>query len=100
MVDAAADQPGDFVVGTGESHTVQDFVEVAFNHAKLDWRKYVKSDPTLMRPSEVDHLVADASKAREILKWKPRVSFQDLVTMMVDADLARVEKMVSANTRL
>ena len=85
------DQPDDFVVGTGESHTVQNFVEVAFDRAKLNWRKYVKSDPTLIRPAEVDRLVADASKAREILKWQPKVSFEELVTMMVDADLARVE---------
>lgn len=92
------DRPDDFVVGTGESHTVQDFVEVAFDRAKLDWRKYVKTDPTLIRPAEVDHLVADTSKAREVLKWQPKVGFQDLVTMMVDADLARVEQMVNAGT--
>lgn len=88
------EQPDDFVVGTGECHTVRDFVEVAFDHAKLDWRKYVKIDTSLIRPAEVDHLVADSSKARKILKWKPKVSFEKLVTMMVDADLAWIKKNV------
>ncbi|MCZ6877159.1 MAG: GDP-mannose 4,6-dehydratase [Acidobacteria bacterium] len=84
------DSPDDYVVGTGESHSVQQLVEIAFTHAELDWEKYVKVDPSLIRPSEVDHLVADPSKAKEKLKWDATVSFEDLVKMMVDADIARV----------
>ena len=77
----------DYVVGTGEAHRVQDFVEIAFGHLGLDWRQHVRTDPRFMRPAEVDQLTADASKAREVLGWTPRTSFQQLVTMMVDADL-------------
>lgn len=84
------DGPDDYVVGTGESHSVQELVEIAFTHAGLDGEKYVKVDPSLIRPSEVDHLVADPSKAKEKLKWDATVSFEDLVKMMVDADIARV----------
>lgn len=81
------DQPQDFVVGTGRSHSVRQLVEIAFEHAGLYWKDYVRSDPELVRPAEVDHLVADASKARRILDWKPEVDFPKLVRMMVDADL-------------
>src|SRR5258705_8125688 len=80
----------DFVIATGISHSVRDLVEVAFGHAGLDWRKHVTLDPKLIRPAEVDHLIGDSTKARTQLGWKPSVDFKGLVTMMVDADLARV----------
>lgn len=92
------DSPDDYVVGTGESHSVQELVEIAFTHAELDWEKYVKVDPSLIRPAEVDHLVADPSKAKEKLKWDATVSFEDLVKMMVDADIARVGRGGTAGT--
>ncbi len=82
----------DFVIATGESHSVRELVEVAFGHAGLDWQKHVKLDPKLLRPAEVDHLVGDASKARRMLGWKPEVDFEGLVRMMVDADLARLSR--------
>jgi GDPmannose 4,6-dehydratase len=84
------DSPDDYVVATGETHTVRELVEVAFGHAGLDWQKYVVQDPALIRPAEVDLLIGDASKARRVLGWKPEVSFQQLVQRMVDADLARL----------
>lgn len=83
------DRPDDYVIATGESHTVQRLVELAFGHVGLDWRPYVKLDPKLLRPAEVDHLIGDASKARRVLGWEPEVSFEQLVAMMVDADLER-----------
>ncbi len=83
------DRPSDYVIGTGETHSVKELVEVAFSHAGLDWRDYVEVDPKLVRPAEVDLLLADASRAREELGWTPTVGFADLVRMMVDADLER-----------
>ncbi|MCX7592075.1 MAG: GDP-mannose 4,6-dehydratase, partial [Kiritimatiellae bacterium] len=83
------DQPEDFVIGTGETHSVEEFLTEAFGYAGLDWRKYVKTDPRYFRPTEVDCLQADASKARKELGWQPRVKFRDLVRIMVDADLER-----------
>lgn len=83
--------PDDFVIGTGEAHSVRELCETAFSHAGLDWKKHVKVDKKLLRPAEVDYLIADASKARKILGWKPRVNFKQLVAMMVDADLARLK---------
>jgi GDPmannose 4,6-dehydratase len=82
--------PEDFVVGTGESHSVRDLVEIAFGHAGLDWTRHVVIDPALARPAEVDHLRADASRARARLDWRPTLSFEDLVRSMVDADLERL----------
>jgi GDPmannose 4,6-dehydratase len=82
--------PQDVVVGTGESHTCREFIELAFAHVGLDPERYLQLDPTLLRPAEVDHLVADATKARELLGWQPSVSFPELVRLMVDADLARL----------
>lgn len=79
--------PDDYVVATGEQHTVGELVEVAFDHVGLDWRKYVKQDPALMRPAEVDTLLGDASHAKEKLGWEPEVSFDELVRRMVDSDL-------------
>jgi GDPmannose 4,6-dehydratase len=83
------DVPDDFVVGTGETHSVRELCEVAFDHVGLDYRKYVVQDPQFLRPAEVDLLVADASKAKQKLGWQPRVLFHELVRMMVDADLER-----------
>jgi GDPmannose 4,6-dehydratase len=82
------DRPADYVVGTGETHSVEEFVRVAFGHAGLDWRDHVTVDPAFYRPAEVDLLLSDPSKARRELGWQPRVNFEELVRMMVDADLA------------
>jgi GDPmannose 4,6-dehydratase len=78
-------------VGTGETHSVREFCELAFGALELDWQKYVVSDPAYHRPAEVDHLRGDATWARERLGWAPTVSFADLVRMMVDADLSRLQ---------
>jgi len=83
---------GDFVIATGISHSVRDFVTAAFGHVGLDWEKYVATDPRYMRPAEVDFLVGDASKAREVLGWQPEVDFKGLVQMMVDADMKRLKE--------
>jgi len=82
--------PADYVVGTGDTHTVRELCEVAFAHVGLDWRRHVKVDPAFVRPAEVDILQADATKARRELGWRPRVDFPGLVRMMVDADLERL----------
>jgi len=82
------DQPEDFVIGTGVMHSVRDLVQMAFSHVGLDWEEYVFEDPMLFRPAEVEHLLADASKAKRVLDWEPVVDFEDLVKMMVDSDLA------------
>ncbi len=83
-------EPRDYVIGTGISHSVRDLVEAAFSHVGLDWEKHVRVDPSFIRPAEVDVLTGDASKARTELGWSPKVSFRELVAMMVDADLARL----------
>jgi GDPmannose 4,6-dehydratase len=80
----------DYVISTGESHSVRELVEIAFGHVGLDWQKHVRLDPKFLRPAEVDHLIGDSSKARTTLGWKPEVGLAQLVTMMVDADLARL----------
>jgi GDPmannose 4,6-dehydratase len=84
------EKPDDYVVATGVSHSVRELVEIAFARVGLDWRKYTKVDPALLRPAEVDHLLGDASKAKAILGWNPQVEFRQLVEMMVDADLERL----------
>jgi GDPmannose 4,6-dehydratase len=84
------DQPEDYVVGTGKTHAVRDLCQLAFGHVGLDYQDYVVQDPRFYRPAEVDLLVADASKSKNVLGWTPQVSFEDLVCMMVDADLKRV----------
>ena len=86
-----ADEPDDYVIATGESHSVQELVEIAFDHAGLDWKQYVALDPAFLRPAEVDHLIGDASKARDKFGWTPSVTFDGLVRMMVDADLKRLK---------
>ena len=85
-------EPDDYVVATGESHSVRELVELAFGCVGLDWRDHVREDPTLLRPAEVERLVGDASKARRVLGWAPRVSFRQLVEMMVRADLERLRR--------
>jgi GDPmannose 4,6-dehydratase len=85
-------RPDDYVVATGETHSVRDLVTAAFECAGLDWKKYVVQDPTLMRPAEVDLLVGDAAKARRDLGWRPEVDFRGLVQMMVEADLAKLKR--------
>ena len=81
------DEPEDFVIATGKTHSVREFLEIAFDHVNLHWQDYVVQDPRFMRPAEVDQLVGDASKARQKLGWEPSVDFATLVRMMVDADL-------------
>ncbi len=83
-------EPRDYVIGTGETHSVQELVEIAFAHAGLDWRRHVKVDERFLRPAEVDLLQADPTRAREELGWRPRTDFATLVRMMVDADLERL----------
>ncbi len=85
------DEPDDFVICTGETHSVREFCEVAFSHVGLDWEEFVKIDQTFMRPAEVDLLVGDSSKAEAVLGWKARTSFEELVQMMVDADIDLLE---------
>ncbi|MDO8674973.1 MAG: GDP-mannose 4,6-dehydratase [Candidatus Omnitrophota bacterium] len=87
-------KPDDYVIATGRTHSVKEFLQEAFEYAKLDWRKYVAIDKRYFRPTEVDLLQGDASKARRVLKWKPKVSFTKLVRMMVDADMGLAHKAV------
>ena len=86
------ENPVDFVVATGETHSVKRLLEVAFGHVGLDYREFIESDPALFRPAEVHHLCGDYSKARRTLGWKPTVSFEKLVEMMVDSDLSLLER--------
>ncbi len=84
------DEPDDYVVATGETHTVERLVELAFGHVGLDWKDHIRTDPRFIRPAEVDLLVGDPAKAKRVLGWEPRVDFEALVAMMVDADLERI----------
>jgi GDPmannose 4,6-dehydratase len=86
------DQPDDYVIATGENHSVQEFLEKTFDYLKLDWKKYVEIDQRLFRPAEVDQLIGDSSKAREVLGWRPKVDFNALITMMVDSDLELAQR--------
>jgi GDPmannose 4,6-dehydratase len=86
------DEPGDYVIATGVSHTVRQFAERAFGRVGLDWKKHVRVDPALFRPAEVDRLLGDATRAREKLGWVPEVSFEQMIDRMVDADLARCKR--------
>lgn len=83
-----AKTPDDYVIATGETHTVKEMLELAFDRLQLDWKKHVKIDQKYYRPTEVDLLIGDASKAKKELGWQPKVRFQELIAMMVDADLA------------
>ena len=86
------DTPEDFVIGTGEQHSVKEFARLAFLHVDLDYKKFVKIEKKLIRPTEVDTLLADFGKAKKILKWKPEISFEKLVIEMVDSDIKFVKK--------
>jgi GDPmannose 4,6-dehydratase len=90
--------PDDYVIATGETHTVKEMLELAFDRLQLDWKKHVKIDRKYYRPTEVDLLIGDAGKAKKELGWEPKVRFQELIAMMVDADLA-VEKEKLDGTR-
>jgi len=85
------DEPADYVIGTGIPHSVRDVCRIAFEHLGLDWERHVDVDPDRFRPAEVDHLMADSSRARDELGWEPSVRFEDLVRMMVDADIRRLK---------
>ncbi|HID75744.1 MAG TPA: GDP-mannose 4,6-dehydratase [Planctomycetaceae bacterium] len=89
------DKPGDYVVATGQKHSVRELVELAFSHVGLDWQDHVVVDPQLFRPAEVNTLRGDASKARRVFGWEPAVSFPELVQMMVDADMERVRREIA-----
>jgi len=82
-----ADHPEDYVIATGETHTVREMLELAFDRLQLDWKKHVKIDEKYYRPTEVDLLIGDASKAKRQLGWAPKVGFRELIAMMIDADL-------------
>ena len=92
-------EPDDYVIATGVSHSVRKLVETAFGHAGLDWQRYVRIDPALMRPAEVDHLIGDASKGHQCLGWTPSVTFEQLIGMMVDADVTRLAPTTRAAVR-
>jgi len=94
------DKPDDFVISTGETHSVEEFVQIAFEYVGLDWRQHVVIDPRFHRPAEVELLLGDSTKAREKLGWKPEVGFEDLVTMMVDNDLATLSITTDSAKRL
>ena len=89
------DKPDDYVVATGETHSVREFLEEAFGYAGLDYKKYVEFDARYLRPAEVDLLIGDASKAKKVLKWQPKTTFKELVKIMVDADMSDLEKRLS-----
>lgn len=86
------DEPDDYVIATGETHSVRELLDVAFSHLGLDWQKYVEIDPRYFRPAEVDLLIGDATKAKTKLGWQPEITFKELVTTMVDADLSELKK--------
>jgi GDPmannose 4,6-dehydratase len=86
------EKPEDYVIATGETHSVREWIEACFSHLGLDWKKHVDTDPRYLRPAEVDLLLGDATKAKKILKWEPKVKFQELAKMMVDADLVLAER--------
>jgi len=92
-------EPDDYVVGTGETHSVREFVQIAFQHVGLDWKQHVVIDPAFYRPAEVDLLLADPAKARDRLGWTPETGFRELVTMMVDADVERLRQADPGQTR-
>ena len=93
------DTPDDFVVATGETHSVQELVEIAFSHVGRDWQDHVVTDPALVRPAEVDLLLGDPGKARRVLGWEPKISFEGLVHKMVDSDIALVREEIARGRR-
>ena len=90
------DKPDDYVIATGDTHSVREFLDEVFRHLDMDWHKYVETDPRYLRPSEVDCLLGDASKAKRVLKWEPKVTFKELARLMTDADMeiAKREKLI------
>jgi GDPmannose 4,6-dehydratase len=94
------DEPDDYVIATGKAHSVQELVDIAFDHIGLDPEKYVGTDPRYFRPAEVDHLIGDYSKAKEKLGWEPHTSFEELVRLMVDADVELLSSRAAARERL
>lgn len=92
------DEPDDYVVATGETHSVREFLDIAFRHVGLRWEDHVVTDPRFFRPAEVDQLIGDATKARTVLGWKPTTTFDQLVTMMVDADMTAQERAIKSGT--
>jgi GDPmannose 4,6-dehydratase len=92
------DEPDDYVVATGETHTVREFCEIAFDRVGLDWEKHVVVDQRFVRPAEVELLLGDPSKAKSKLGWEPQVTFTGLVEMMVDADMERVARAIACET--
>ena len=89
------DKPDDYVIATGETHSVEEFLDLTFQRVGLPWRKYVEQDPRYLRPAEVDLLLGDASKAADKLGWKPQVRFEELVQLMVEADIQLLEDQLS-----
>ncbi|MDQ4096158.1 MAG: GDP-mannose 4,6-dehydratase, partial [Actinomycetota bacterium] len=89
------DEPDDFVIATGTAHSVREFAQLAFGHVDMDYERYVEIDPAYRRPAEVDFLMGDASKARRVLGWKPKTTFEELVPLMVDADVQLLEDELS-----
>ena len=94
------DQPDDYVIATNETHSVKEFLEVAFAHAGLDWKQYVEIDPKYFRPAEVDLLIGDYSKAKKKLGWEPKTRFEDLTKLMVDEDLRRLQEHLAGKSKL
>lgn len=94
------DQPDDYVIATNETHSVKEFLEVAFAHAGLDWKQYVEIDPKYFRPAEVDFLIGDYSKAKKKLGWEPKTRFEDLTKLMVDEDLRRLQEHLAGKSKL
>lgn len=94
------EKPDDYVIATNETHSVREFLELAFGHVGLDWRKFVEIDPAYYRPAEVDLLIGDYSKAEKQLGWKPKTKFSDLVKLMVDADVQRLKEHREGKSRV
>jgi len=94
------DQPDDYVIATNETHRVREFLEGAFGHAGLDWRKHVEIDANYFRPAEVDLLIGDYSKAKQKLGWQPKTTFNELVKLMVDADIRLVQDHLTGKGRV
>jgi GDPmannose 4,6-dehydratase len=94
-----AGEPEDYVIATGENHTVREFLEATYDYLGMDWKKSVEIDPRYFRPTEVDVLLGDATKARTKLGWKPKVSFEELVTLMVDSDMRLAEAELKSGVR-
>lgn len=93
------DEPDDYVICSGETHSVEELVQIAFDHVGLDWKQYVKIDQRFVRPAEVDLLIGDASKAKEKLGWEPKVSFSEMINMMIENDLKMVQEEIDAGIR-